>query len=85
MTLERRSKPRTYWRYMVAIAVLIAVAQTMDYNDAVLPSSDPMPTAHGGLGCITDTECETGVVDESIDDEFLRASDNLPLSIHQGE
>jgi len=85
MNLDRRSKPRTYWQYLAAIAVLIAVSQTMAYNDAIIANGDPIPEAHGGLGCITDSECELGVVDESIDDEALRAADNLPLSINEGE
>lgn len=79
-------KQKCYWPWLVAIALAIALAHTLSYNDAAAAAScDPIPAAHGGLGCITDTECDTSIVDESIDDELRRAHDNIHLSINRGD
>lgn len=49
--------------YVIALFALIAFAHTMAYQDEqqeeeTMLAYDPIPWANGGLGCITDSECE---------------------------
>lgn len=57
--------------YLIIVFVLVALVHTLSYDDE--QSTDPMPYAHGGLGCITDSECES----------VERGDDNLPLSVNE--
>lgn len=41
---------------LLALMAVIALAQTVAYSDEF--TDDPVPEAHGGMGCITDSECE---------------------------
>ena len=54
---------------------------------AVIYPADHMPAAHGGLGCMTDSECE-GIDSNNSDDADAsepRASDTLLLAPMQGD
>ena len=42
------------------LTICILTAHTMAYEDE---RAEELATMHNGLGCLTDTECETGVED----------------------
>lgn len=65
---------RKYIIYLVILFILIALSHTMSYEDEkAAESADPCPTCNGGLGCLTDSECEG----------IERMADNLPLSVRE--
>lgn len=66
---------------VLAIALIAALAACSNYLNMPAMSDDPMPWAHDGLGCITDSECES--VDPASGVE--RLDDNFYLTIREGE
>lgn len=71
MYITNTRNTRIMWTvWAICLVALLATLSNRLGLPAVEFNADPMPLANGGLGCITDSECEG-----------LAPSDNINLSI----
>jgi hypothetical protein len=57
-------------KYILVLLALYCLASTLDYQDQAGMVEDSQSAMRNGLGCFTDTECETGEEDAEISTEL---------------